>query len=358
MSEFAFLNKNSSHFVCILASGLIAGPALAADSQMAKLDFPPRLQSQAAGQAESANPVADDSNNVFRAVYDLKADGWSATPLKIESVHAPNTTSVGNASPRPLSPALSGNETLQLLAEFGAREYAQKTFSADQRRIIVNVYRFETSDGAFGAYLALRKGSSTLVLKGDATSQDDRSISFWKDKYFVSLAGTSPEDEESMLIMTGFASKLANAIKNRSMEPQLLNRIPILERVRGSEKIVMGPVSIRKAFPAPFAGTLCTEKILDGVVADYQMQEPNRERVKLLLARFASPESANKAYAAYLSPLEEQHKPQSFDNSLSQANLFKVSSSFLLVQLKGSEVLVITGARKKSTLPALAHSVY
>jgi len=161
-----------------------------------------------------------------------------------------------------------------------------------------------------------------------------------------------------MLVVGQFAGQIATAIKYSTPEPHIMSHAPALERVRGSEKIIMGPVGIRRSFAAPFINALCTEKIVVGMVADYKMQEPDRERVKLLLVRFDSPQSANKAYVSYLAALQEQHKSQSFDNYAPQSNLFKISGTFMLVQLKDNQVLVITGARKKASLPALAHGVY
>jgi len=324
-------------------TNLEASPPAAPERQL-----PGKSNSAATGQA---SPGGDDSEAVFRALYDLKANGWTPAPLKIEILKAKT-----DAPPAP-DTATWDIEATQLLAEFGACEYGVKTFARGQRHINVKVYRFESSDGAYGAYLTFRHGSSTLVLKGDATSQDDKSISLWKDKYFVSVVG-APDDEESMLVVTHFAETLAVAIKASSREPQVLTRIPVLEKVRGSEKIVMGPVGIRRAFLAPYVNALNAEHITTGVVCDYKMQEPYRERLKLLLLQFASQELANKAYVGYLSALQEQHKPQSLDNFMPQSNLFKISGSFLLVQLNGNEVVVITGARKKTSLPSLAHGVY
>jgi hypothetical protein len=356
MHRFLRLAQNSSLLVCIFA--LTAAALVPARSQVANLDIaPPPLAPERAWHAEAVSPAADDGTELFRTLYGIKADGWLGTPLKIEPLRITSATGKAPVPETASASPQTGSEALQLLSEFGATEYGQRTFSRGQRRITVSVYRFETSDGAYGAYLTFRQGSSTMVLKGDATSQDDKSVSFWKDRYFVSVVG-APDDEESMLVVTRFASELAIAIKSSSREPQILGRIPSLERLRGSEKIVMGPLGIRRVFSAPFVNALCTEKIVTGVVADYKMQEPDRERVKLLLVRFASPEFANKAYVSYLGALEEQHKAQSFDNYVPQSNLFKVSGSYLLVRLKADEVLVITGARKKSSLPSLAHGVY
>jgi hypothetical protein len=304
-----------------------------------------------------------DSGEVFVALYNLKTEGWVGSPLKIESIRdnpgpipAPEQKSGdGTVSAVPLQVP---NERLDLLKEFGAIEYGQRIFTRGQRHIVINAYRFATSDGAYGAYLSLRQGSSTLVLKGDATSQDDKSVSLWKDKYFISLSGTASDDDESMAIVTSFANKLALSVKARSAEPQILSRIPFLERVHGSERIVMGPAGIRRTFPAPYQNILCSEKLVTGAVADYQLQEPYRERLRLLLLCFASPELANQVYLNYIRPLEEQHPAQATDSFLPQGSIFKVSGLFLLVQLKGNALLVITGAHKKASLPVLAHAVY
>jgi hypothetical protein len=372
-------------------------------------------QSRADAAKAKLEAQGQDQSDLYKSLYNLKPDGWVGSSLHIQALAPDPTPSSasksdskpalkdaaappGASSPSNIQPAAAPNEEPRatgkenvaksqvtpqanapnpaesqptsiapptthferegLILEFGGQEYAQRIFSRGQRRIIITVYRFASPDGAFGAYLTLRQGSSTTIRQGDATSQDDRSVSFWKDVYFVSIVGTSEDDDESLALVTGFAKTLAPNIKTSTAQPYMLTRLPLMERVQGSEKIIMGQLAAHRVFPAPYLSALLKEKIVEGAVADYKMQYPDRERVRLMLAQFSSPESASRAYNAYLLEVEAQHQPQPADGYLPQANVFKISGSFILCQLKGNEVLLITGARKKGSLTSLARQIY
>jgi hypothetical protein len=319
--------------------------------------------------AEATGLADQDNRDLFTALYNLKAEGWTGTPLEIVPIVVGklpgNSVNMISSAPAQSHPALSlmrnsDNETDNLISEFGAVEYGQRTFNQGQHRIIVKAFRFATPDGAYGAYLSLRRGSSTTLLKGDATSQDDKSISIWRDKYFLSLATTEDDDELTMSVITGFANQLAAAIKTSSSAPVILSHLPLQGRVRGSEKLIYGPLAMKRWFSAPEVSSLCKEinPRSRGALADYQTQEPYHERLRLMFLQFASVESANIAYTGYLAALEQHHTALPSGSSLPQSSLFKISGMFSLVELRGPDLVVITGARKKLSAALLARSVY
>jgi len=313
------------------------------DSKSDANETPPLAPASEKKEAEKQN-----EQHLYSALYDLSESGWTGTPLSIDAIDDSSKS----------TPTPTVFEGAELIKEFGVIECARRTFSRGQRQIRINLYRFQTSDGAYGAYLGLRRGSTNTIQRGDASSEDDRSISFWKDKYFASVFGTSEADDESMEVVTKFANKLAKTLTVSSAEPALLSRLPLIDRVKGSEKIVMGPISLRRAFSAPYADTFYSTRIIDGAVSDYQTVMPDRERLKLMLLRYETPEAANSVYLKYVGQMQDQHKLQTTDFYLPQSSIFKMSGTFLFCQLRNSELLVVTGARKKPSLTYLARQVY
>ncbi|HEY9720331.1 MAG TPA: DUF6599 family protein, partial [Trichormus sp.] len=172
---------------------------------------------------------------------------------------------------------LNGAESdrTQILQEFRCSGVVTRSYQRGQRRILVEAFRFPTSDGAYGAYYLLRHGASTVIKRGDASSEDDQSISFWKDRFYIHVYGTSEDDSESKDAVRAIADQLAAAIVAEPASlPPMISRLPSLEKVRGSEKLVMGPISARRFFPAPYINTLQLGNALGAAVADYQMQFP------------------------------------------------------------------------------------
>lgn len=236
----------------------------------------------------------------------------------------------------------------EILSEYGCTSILRRTYQRGQRRIIVEVLEFKNSSGAYGAYGLLRKGSTTYISRGDASSEDDQSISFWKSRFFVRIVGTSEDDDESKGVVRVVADSLVKAIDGNSGLPLIISRLPVLERVRGTEKLVMGPVGARRFFEAPLITTLNWKQAVAGAVADYQTQEPYRERLKLLLVDYGNRELAQHAFNSYASQIEAEH-PRLKTDDPARTYLFKMSGSFLLCQLHGAAVIVITGARKRQS---------
>jgi len=283
----------------------------------------------------SPEQAAPDQGKVVACLEHLSLPGWNSV-VGVSADGNPDKTA--------------------MLKEFGCRASFSKGFQRGQRRIDVVVYSFSSSVGAYAAYGLLRRGSSTFVAKGDASSEDDQSVSIWKDRYFISVSGTSEDDEESKLAVSTVATQLANVITGHGELPRALTRLPSLDRVRGSEKIVMGPISARHFFPAPSLNLLALPNSFGGGIADYQFQAPFRERMKLLVIDYGSTAAASQAYQQYVQSIEEQHQNISPTDVESRA-LFKMVNSFLLCELRANRILLISGARKRSAPVMLARQV-
>ncbi len=263
---------------------------------------------------------------------------------------------------------LNGAESdrTQILQEFRCTGVVTRSYQRGQRRILVEAFRFPTSDGAYGAYYLLRHGASTVIKRGDASSEDDQSISFWKDRFYIHVYGTSEDDSESKDAVRGIADQLAAAIvAEPASVPPMISRLPSLEKVRGSEKLVMGPISARRFFPAPYINTLQLGNALGAAVADYQMQFPYPERLKLLYVEYNNANAASSAFYDYTGNLQSTNKGASGDRDpleeaggLPTSCLFKVMGGYMLCELRGQELILISGARKKTSPIMLARQVY
>ncbi len=88
-------------------------------------------------------------------------------------------------------------------------------------------------------------------------------------------------------------------------------------------------------------------------VADYQMQEPYPERLKLLYVEYADANSASRAFYQYMS---EFHGDQAADDVQPQVGadeLFKVGNTYLLCKLAGSQLiayLALKSERRRACL--------
>jgi len=250
-------------------------------------------------------------------------------------------------------------QKLGILREFGCQGVWRKTFQRGQRSLYIDLYQFASSSGAYGAYKLIRQGAATVVTRGDASSEDDQSISFWKDKYVVNLFTSAQDDDEAKSALSQIADGLDKGITDHGSYPRVLSLLPKLERVGGSERIVMGPMSARRFFPAPFIGDLAFDGANAAAVADYKVQEPYHERLKLLLVDYRDANSARRAFDKYSNVISEDNKTVELDpDEYPTSTLAKVSGSYVLCQQRGGQVIVITGAKKKLSPLLLSHNLY
>jgi len=274
--------------------------------------------------------VAGPPDPLFWALGALAPEGWQVGELQVSAV--------GSLTGTILAPPIA-----ELLREFRCTGNASRFFQRGQRLVIARAYKFEDPQAAFGAYSLMREGSSSGVKRGDFSSEDDQSVSIWQDLYYINVYTTAEDDDEAKALVLSVADKLVAGINQHSDMPVLLTRLPQLDRIVGSERLVMGPVGARRAAPVPYIGSLAIETARGAVSADYQFREPVRERLKLLIVTYADDQSARAAYGRYGDALADMRTKE-----ISAAStLFKVSDAFLLCQLKGNQLAIINGARKR-----------
>lgn len=269
-----------------------------------------------------------------KLVDGLNSEGWQGSAVST------------SAEPDP--------DKLAILAEYGCQARISKSFQRGQRRIDATVYQFLTPQGAYGAYNFFRHGASNEIVKGDASSEEDQSISVWKDRCFISVTGTAKDDDESKALVTSLTDKLIAGVSGHSEIPVTVARLPMLERVKGSERIVMGPLTARHLFPAPSMALLSFDTASGAGVADYQTQLPYRERMRLMVVTYPNPATAAAAYYIYKKELEGEHPNLS---NATESSLFKVAVGYLLCELRNNQVVIVSGAKKRQAASLLAHEL-
>ncbi len=292
----------------------------------------PQPDTTSAGDAEAqeSSPPTPTIDPLIITLEALAPDGWVVGELQSD-------TFGGDKGPV-LSP-----QTIDLLREFRCIGVASKFFQRGQRLVIARAYKFEDHQGAFGAYTLMREGSSSGLKRGDTSSEDDQSVSIWQDSYYVNVYTTAEDDDEAKQLVLSVAENLVASIKQHSAVPALMSRLPQLDRILGSERLVMGPSGARRVAHVPYIGSLAIETSQGAVSADYQFRDPVRERLKLLIVTYQDAQSARAAYGRYAEALADSRTKEVSGGS----TLFKLADAFLLCQLKGNQLAIIDGARKR-----------
>ncbi len=273
------------------------------------------------------------------ALAAIAPPGWAAGELaQVSGAEA--------ARQDPDSAGLTG----RMLSEYGLVSIISRCFQRGQRTVVARVYKFASSQGAWGAYLALKRGASAVVPSGDAGSEDDQSVSFCQGTYFVAIYTTAEDDEEAKVLVLAVAGQLSQAIGSGAEKPHVLARLPRLDRIGGSERLVMGPVAAAEFSNLPYLLSLNLAASRGAALADYRVARRRPERLSLMLVDYGSAPLAQSVFKEYTSNLAQAHK----GDVAGQTALFKLDRSYLWCQMDGEMLVVITGARQVGSAASLA----
>lgn len=245
-----------------------------------------------------------------------------------------------------LPPQLSA----EILHEYKPTSIITKTYSRTQRAVTVYVFTFSDIPRAYGAYSALRIGSTNIVVRGDMSSESDQYICFLKGTRFVVIYSQVGEDDMSKQAASTIADQLSAAIDEHIESLRFLQSMPMLDRMPGTERILAGPVSARKYIPLPFAQTLRIQEARQALAADYQFPHPDADRVKAMLVDYGNNSTAFNIFNQYAARLAQQYKSK-FITTYMQAS--RTGDTFMLCGYSGPRVFIVAGAHKKISLSVL-----
>lgn len=306
----------------------------------------------------SASPESDETKNRLDGIsyggWDpVKTVIYSASPdaAKDQSKYIQATNEIKDGAPA-TSFVLRDTKVLE---ELHCQVLAQKTFKRGNRFITLEEYLFDNPMYASAAFGLLHTGSTNVVKRGDGSSEDEKSISFWQDRHFFRLASTEPDDEESKDVMNKMSKQMSAIVAIHSDSPRFGQYLPQIERVRGSERLVVGPLTSKHYFDLPFLEKLSIDKARIAALADYQVQYPNRERLRVLVINHENPATAQSGFKNYVDELTSLHEADFVKDGPNPQALFKINKTYLFLGFKEPNKLVlIYGARKRSSSSQLA----
>ena len=297
--------------------------------------------------AAEAHLIASNLQTDLAIANSLSLAGWEGLPP--HALNKSRDALVGHDGNPPSEPV---GVSPVLLMEFGCTDVVTRRFRRGNRFCVVQIYRFAKSNGAYGAYTIFREGSSTVVLRGQASSEDDTCISFWKGNVLAKLTTTTEDDEEAKDALGKLADQLVGKIEETASTPLVIKALPSFEKIGGSEKYFMGAEGAHRYINVPFIETLQINQSEGAGHADYQFAAPMAERLGLLVVDYKSSAQARTVFQAYVDNIVSMSN-KVLQRSATEA-LCKVSDSFLLCTNSGRRVYVVSGARRRFAPAVLA----
>lgn len=116
-------------------------------------------------------------------------------------------------------------------------EVATSSYETDEREIVLDIYRFETDDDAYGLYSSIKPyGPGNLQLGVEGFSAVN-SIDFVKGSYIIRIVGFD-ESETTKNVIENLAANLDLAIPGSTSKPATFELFPRHNKIPGSEKIL------------------------------------------------------------------------------------------------------------------------
>lgn len=243
-----------------------------------------------------------------------------------------------------------------LLSELGVEKVLKQGFKRENHYAYVLIYKFMDFTGAYSAYTVLHSGTITKLKVGKVASESDTLVNFWKGNYFVDVNTGNVYDLLAKEFVTFYSQDISKNIQGDELSPVVAIQLPSLYRVQGSEKYCLRLACARKFFsdivdfdPANFS----LDQSGGIITAEYQLsdgqKEKDKEKIKLVLARYMQKETAQSVFNL----LKENFEKKKTENKEMDIDV-DIDDSLVRVKNKKNDYIMV---KQKGNLLAIAYGV-
>ncbi len=129
------------------------------------------------------------------------------------------------------------NGGAELYHSFGFVEVTTADYKSPQAELVLDLYLFESSEGAYGLYSSLRPDDPEYVALGVEGYSTGSSLEFVKGNIMVRLIAYD-ESEAASAALRGLAGKLATDLPGTVEPPEAFSLLPLENTIPGSDRMV------------------------------------------------------------------------------------------------------------------------
>ena len=163
----------------------------------------------------------------------------------------------------------------------------------------LSIYDMGSTDNAFGIYSNLRYAGADFVNVGAEGMRTEGSVDFWKGRYYCRLVAFVT-DSVTQAGMTALAKATAANITGDGGLPRIVDLLPVLTRVSGSEKYFRGPLSLNNIRYVASENLLGLGTGTEGALAEYLNGEATMTGFVIAYPDAGAAEAAHGSYADFL----------------------------------------------------------
>jgi len=173
------------------------------------------------------------------------------------------------------------------------RLFVRRLKKAGQPDIIVDFFDMGSSRDAFGVFTHDLEGDDWGI--GQESTYKSGLLSFWRDRYFISLTAEA-ETPEAKQALTTLGKHIAAAIGKDGAKPALLNLLPAGMASEKNVHYFHNHIILNYHFYVSDGNILNLDQTTEAILA--RMGEKG-ERSYLLVVGYADPKKASQAYAGF-----------------------------------------------------------
>ena len=196
------------------------------------------------------------------------------------------------------------NGGAELYYEYGFKTAVTQEYTSGVLSLIVEIYKMEDAQAAFGIYSLQRDPQRKALEIGDDATLFDYHLSFCQDSYYVAVMGYQSSDTMRAALEL-FAGSISAKIKVKREPPPLLASLPARGRVARSERWIEGPLGLNTVYYFGQENVWGIDGLaVTAAAAEYSL---NANRTcALLLVEYENAELAAKAESEVMSVFKEK----------------------------------------------------
>jgi hypothetical protein len=176
-----------------------------------------------------------------KAPGDLRAANYF--PQKIEPFDIERKSEIRTFVGDSLYEYINGGAEIYHLYDF--IEVATADYRCKQTEIVVDIYRFDNADDAYGLYSMIRPNDPRIVQFGVEGFVSTLSLDFVKGSFLVRLVGYD-ESSKTELVIDNLAKRLNELIPGTTNPPAMFSLLPLENKIRATDKYYSGSFLGRK----------------------------------------------------------------------------------------------------------------
>jgi hypothetical protein len=185
--------------------------------------------------------------------------------------------------------------------------------------IVADLFDMETSKDAFGVFTHDLEGEDAGI--GQGSTYNGGLLSFWKDRFFVSLY-SEEETDDSRKALFALGKKVASSIKKEGKKPDIVSLLPTENLAEKSAHYFHNHLILNYHFYVSDENILLLDQQTEAALGIYR---ENDEKSYILVVRYLKAEKAAQAYKSF----RQSYMPDATELGLVQTEDLKWTAAIL-----------------------------